>query len=535
MTNMKLPNVLRLFRSLSTLSLYALLAPQLYAQGTAFTYQGRLNSSGGPATGLYDFRFRLATDSLGSNYVGSSILTNGIPVTNGLFTVTLNFGAGIFTGPALWLEADVRTNGGSSYAVLTPLQPVTPSPYAMYAPNAGTANTAASVAAGSVTGAGIASSTITAGNIATGQVVKRINGLADAVTLAPGANISITPSGNTLTIASAGGSSSAWSLTGNAGTTPGVNFLGTTDNEPLELHVDGLRAFRVEPTPNDANHSNIVNIIAGSAFNYVAPGVYGATVSGGGASIYYDPPPILFGPAPLNTNSVAADFGTIGGGWGNTIQANAGLATIAGGGNNLIEPYAGDGVIAGGANNLIQQYANDSFIGGGQANTIQTNSPYATISGGENNTIQTNAGCSFIAGGNGNAIQSFDIMHNLAYLPPSFSSELYSELYDLVGSTIGGGFQNVLGSYAPSSIIGGGIQNLIQGEYYPIQSFAYLGMCVVGGGYQNTNNGNVSTIGGGEWNSILRGDFSTIGGGQKNVLRGYSGGSVVSGGVNNQI
>ena len=30
---------------------------QAAAQGTAFTYQGRLNDGAGPATGLYDFRF----------------------------------------------------------------------------------------------------------------------------------------------------------------------------------------------------------------------------------------------------------------------------------------------------------------------------------------------------------------------------------------------------------------------------------------------------------------------------------------------
>src|SRR5215469_6750686 len=86
-----------------------------FAQGTAFTYQGRLNDNGGPANGTYDFRFRLAVDPLANNYIGSSYSTNGLPVANGLFSATMDFGPGIFTGSNYWLEVDVRTNGTSGY------------------------------------------------------------------------------------------------------------------------------------------------------------------------------------------------------------------------------------------------------------------------------------------------------------------------------------------------------------------------------------------------------------------------------------
>ncbi len=43
---------------------------QLSAQGTAFTYQGRLNNGGSPATGLYDFRFKLYVDPFGNTQAG---------------------------------------------------------------------------------------------------------------------------------------------------------------------------------------------------------------------------------------------------------------------------------------------------------------------------------------------------------------------------------------------------------------------------------------------------------------------------------
>ena len=46
---------------------------------------------------------------------------------------------------------------------------------------------------------------ITASKIANGQVVKSLNGLKDSVNLVAGSNITITPSGNNLTITAAGG------------------------------------------------------------------------------------------------------------------------------------------------------------------------------------------------------------------------------------------------------------------------------------------------------------------------------------------
>ncbi len=107
-----------------------------FAQGSAFTYQGRLNASGQPANGLYDLRLRLASDALGSNYVGGILATNGVPVSNGLFTVTIDFGAGPFTGSNLWLQVEVRTNSAGAYTVLSPLQQLTPAPYAIQAANA---------------------------------------------------------------------------------------------------------------------------------------------------------------------------------------------------------------------------------------------------------------------------------------------------------------------------------------------------------------------------------------------------------------
>ena len=97
-------------------SLVALACAQsqnLHAQGTAFTYQGRLDDGGAPANGHYDFEFHLYTvASGGAPFVGGGSFF-AHPVSNGLFTVTLDF-QNAFPGADRWLEIAVKTNGGLS-------------------------------------------------------------------------------------------------------------------------------------------------------------------------------------------------------------------------------------------------------------------------------------------------------------------------------------------------------------------------------------------------------------------------------------
>ena len=107
-----------------------------HAQGTAFSYQGRLNDGGSPATGIYDVRFTVC-DALTSGSVVAGPITNAATgVTNGLFAMTLDFSNGVFTGPARWLEIAARTNGAASFITLSPRQPVLPTPYAVMANSA---------------------------------------------------------------------------------------------------------------------------------------------------------------------------------------------------------------------------------------------------------------------------------------------------------------------------------------------------------------------------------------------------------------
>src|SRR5277367_420046 len=124
----------------------------LFAQGTAFTYQGQLQNNGLPVNGNYDFTFALFNNSsTNPPQLGATLTDTNVGVTNGLFLATLDFGS-VFTGNATWLAIGVRTNGGSGFTALNPLQELTPTPYATYAPNAGAAASANSVAAANITG-----------------------------------------------------------------------------------------------------------------------------------------------------------------------------------------------------------------------------------------------------------------------------------------------------------------------------------------------------------------------------------------------
>ena len=111
------------------------------AQGTAFTFQGRLNDETRPATGIYDLRFTIYDVAASGSAVGAMITNTATPVSNGLFSVRLDFGSGVFTGGARWLEMAARTNGSAdAFELMLPRNELTPAPYALYAPSAGTAS-----------------------------------------------------------------------------------------------------------------------------------------------------------------------------------------------------------------------------------------------------------------------------------------------------------------------------------------------------------------------------------------------------------
>jgi hypothetical protein len=104
----------------------------VHAQGTVFTYQGFLKVSGNPANANYDFQFSLWTAASGGTQIGSTLTLTSVPVQNGLFTVSLDFG-NVWDGSDRYLQIAVRPAGSGSYTTLSPRVKINPTPYAIRA------------------------------------------------------------------------------------------------------------------------------------------------------------------------------------------------------------------------------------------------------------------------------------------------------------------------------------------------------------------------------------------------------------------
>lgn len=112
-------------------------APQSRAQllgetPTAFSYQGVLTQAGAPANGTYDFRFQLFPLAFAGSQVGASVDVSGVTVTNGVFTVEIEFSnssGGTWDG-GRWMKTLVRPVGGGVYTELAPRTRMLAAPYA---------------------------------------------------------------------------------------------------------------------------------------------------------------------------------------------------------------------------------------------------------------------------------------------------------------------------------------------------------------------------------------------------------------------
>jgi hypothetical protein len=87
-------------------------------------------------------QFVLWDSASNGNQVGSTQTISNVSVSGGIFTVTLDFGANAFSGTDRFLEISTRVNGGASFTLLSPRQPITSTPYAVRSLNAGSADIA---------------------------------------------------------------------------------------------------------------------------------------------------------------------------------------------------------------------------------------------------------------------------------------------------------------------------------------------------------------------------------------------------------
>ena len=150
---------------LSLPSFVALLALSLTAAagpvGNAFTYQGRLDHNGTPASGSFDLKFELFDAAVNGNAIGVPVELPAQAITGGLFTTELDFGGPVvFDGTAYWLAVSAKTAGVEDYIPVPGRTAIRPTPYALHALSAAAvkdgAVTSSSLADGAVTGAKIA-------------------------------------------------------------------------------------------------------------------------------------------------------------------------------------------------------------------------------------------------------------------------------------------------------------------------------------------------------------------------------------------
>ncbi|AVP97433.1 hypothetical protein C7S18_09595 [Ahniella affigens] len=160
-----------------------------------------------------------------------------------------------------------------------------------------------------------------------------------------------------------------WDTQGNAGTNPATDFLGTTDNQPIELRAANARVLRAESSTEQFSNMPITaNLIAGSNANIVTAGVRGATIAGGGVPSG-DSDPTFNGEAP---NRITDHYGFVGGGIGNVAgndagsTADAAFASVVGGRFN--DAAGSDSAALGGSSNLVS--GSHSLAAGGEGNTV---------------------------------------------------------------------------------------------------------------------------------------------------------------------
>jgi hypothetical protein len=317
---------------------------------------------------------------------------------------------------------------------------------------------------------------------------------------------------------------SAWTLTGNSGTNPAVNFLGTTDAQPLVIRTNNTERMRITATGNVG-----IGTASPTERLQVSDGNVAITNTDNTARQLR-----LYEPSGAGTNFTAFQaqaqasdiIYTLPASLTPTSAVGAGiLQTDASGNLSWLSPAALAAATAwaltGNAITAAWDGTTGNFLGTTNAQplviaTTNTTTPQPIqIWVGNQETFRFNPpGTSAPAwsiqrgGGNQRGLHAVDLQS-----ARSAATQVASGDY----SVIGGGRENTASGYAAT--VGGGLGNTASGY-----------AATVGGGYQNTASVDYATVGGGRSN-IASGGNATVGGGQSNTASGGS--ATVGGGVYN--
>ena len=273
---------------------FCLSIAQAAPMGTAFTYQGRLTVGDSPANGAFDFTFTLYDAASGGSTVGSPVTLGDIPVSQGQFTVLLDFSTGIFIGEARWLQIAVRPGASpGAFTTLGPRQALTPTPYALYAasaPSSGGGGDITGVSAGTgLTGGGASGDVSLAAN--TTYLQRRVSGCAASNA------IQVVNEDGSVSCISVGGGGLSLPYDGSTSGNPGFSVTGTTGSIAIRglatnsgaainyggyFEAYGTSGRGVAGVVNGSNAYGVYGLSANGTSN---SGVYGVSTASNGNGV----------------------------------------------------------------------------------------------------------------------------------------------------------------------------------------------------------------------------------------------------------
>jgi hypothetical protein len=292
------------------------------AQTTSFTYQGRLTDGATAANATYDMQFKLFDTVSAGNQIGSTITNGAVLVNNGVFTVSLDYGAAAFSGADRYLEIGVRLAGdANAYTILAPRQQLTSAVYAIRAGSATNADTA--------TNASTATNATQLGGVVANQYVQTSDArLSDARVPAPG-------SSNYIQNSAAVQASANFNISGNG--TAGGTLSANAVNAVTQYNLGGNRVLSVAGTDN-----TFAGVSAGSANTSSGNSFFGRSAG------------------VLNTTGTNNSF----------FGRAAGNANTKGGDNSFFGSFTGDSTTEGFANSFFGQLAGNLNVTGDRNTAI---------------------------------------------------------------------------------------------------------------------------------------------------------------------